>query len=197
MRQRLKALRQKAEKALILKGKRPTKEGGYLPKGQNLARPPKMPSRSILHPPGSGAVPDDRDNKGCMAFEYDPSDRSKEDATLSQIRSFAKEGKGGALLEGANRTRWLFTGLGSDTCFPGCPGGCLHQRHPQYDLCHSEGDHLTHRHSSDGQSSVGKHLYYWAIGGRAKAEATTSEGSKDEGTAEREVETIELDADRG
>ncbi|KAJ7969734.1 hypothetical protein O6P43_008033 [Quillaja saponaria] len=44
------------------------------------------------------------------------------------------------------------------------------KRHPQYGLCHSEGDHFARRRRSDGGSSAGKRLYYRAIYWYAGAE---------------------------
>ncbi|KAJ7972294.1 hypothetical protein O6P43_010204 [Quillaja saponaria] len=89
--------------------------------------------------------------------------RPREDATSSQIRSLAKEGKGRALLEGANRHRRLFANQGSGAHFLGRPGGCLYQQYPLCGLCHSEREHLAHGRNSDRRSSARESIYYRAV----------------------------------
>ncbi|KAJ7978407.1 hypothetical protein O6P43_001940 [Quillaja saponaria] len=117
--QRLEALKERAEKASTSKGKRLVKEGKRAPKRSKPSSASQRDTRrSILHSPGSRRVPDG-DNRGRFALKYDLCRRSREDATSSKIRLLAKEGKGGTLLE--ERTAHVFLGVPEDAYISDIP----------------------------------------------------------------------------
>ncbi|KAJ7971936.1 Bromodomain adjacent to zinc finger domain 1A [Quillaja saponaria] len=159
-RRRLGALKERAEKASN-KGKRQIKEGRRAPKQSRASSASQRDMAEVSSVSRAREESQIELTEGVLPLTTIPTeDRQGMPPRL-------KEGKGGALLEGADWTRRLFSSQGSCAHFSGYPGGCLHQRHPRCGLCHSKREYLAHGRSYDRRSSSRECIHYQAICWRA------------------------------